>query len=250
MTTKIHDEITIIKDLLDRKVEEEYPFILDWAIDHDDGLSEEIMPFVVQCYQACAAKGMPTALLNLGALYYTGSFVPQSYEMAESLYQEAAEKGQYQAWCNLGYIYYYGRVGEPDFEKAFNCFLKGILLSGDGNCFYKLGDMYRQGLYVKKDPALAFQLFIRAANGEQNYKQEYISDVYLRIGECLLTGEGTDKDLQGAIHFLNAAREGYLKRNDGDPYGNVKRNIRRLTHLLSRLFQELDAAETSKGDCS
>ena len=248
METRISDDLSIIKDMLDNKCDEDYPYLLDWAIEHDDGLSEEIMPVVVQCYQVCAARGMPSALLNLGALYYTGRFVPQSYQMAESLYQEAAEKGQHQAWCNLGYIYYYGRVGEADYEKAFECFLKGILLSGDGNCFYKLGDMYRRGLHVKKDPALAFQLYIRAAGGEQNYQQEYLSDVYLRLGECLLTGEGVEKDLQGAIHFLNAAREGYLKRNDGDPFGNVKKNIRHLTHLLSRLFQELDAASAVKGD--
>ena len=131
----------------------------------------------------------------------------QSYQMAESLYLDAAEKGQYQAYCNLGYIYYYGRTGEPDYKKAFECFNRGVLLASDGNCYYKLGDMYRKGLYVEKDPALAFQLYLQAGRCEQTYQQEYLS---------------------------------------GDPFGNEKKNIRHLTHLLSRLFQELDAAETAK----
>ena len=59
--------------MLDNKCDEDYPCLLEWAIEHDDGLSEEIMPVVAQCYQVGAAKGMPTALLSLGECLLTGS---------------------------------------------------------------------------------------------------------------------------------------------------------------------------------
>ena len=247
MNTQLTLEIEKIMEMLKDESTCDYQFLLQWAIDHDDGVSEDVMPHVVDCYEACARKGMPAAIHNLGALYYIGRFVPQSYEMAESLYLEAIEKGCYSGYCNLGYIYYYGRTGEPDYRKAHECFSLGALLNGDGNCYYKLGDMYRSGLYADKNESLAFQMYLRAAHGEQTYLQEYYSDVCLRLGECFLCGIGTDKNRDGAIHYLNAAREGYGKRCDGDPYGYTQKNIKKLNHLLHELFKKLDEGTDDPG---
>ncbi len=240
MDTRISPDLELVTEMLRGERPCDYPFLLEWAIDHDADMTEDTAACVIGCYEACAREGMPAALQNLGALYYEGRFVPQSYPMAESLFQEAAEKGQYQACCNLGYIYLYGRVAEPDPAKAFHCFLQGALLAADGNCYYKLGDMYRHGIYVQKDPEFAFRMYVRAGECEQNYIQEYSSDVCMRLGECFLNGEGTERNLDAAIHFLNAAREGYARRRDGDPFGNVAKNIRYLTHLLADLFRNLD----------
>jgi len=84
--------------------------------------------------------------MQLGGFYYGGKM----FDLAEKYYLLADEYDCEEAAACLGYIYYYGRTGAPDYEKAFNCFVKSAKL-GNLQSFYKVADMYKNGYYVQKD---------------------------------------------------------------------------------------------------
>lgn len=54
-----------------------------------------------------------------------------------------------------------GRVGEADQEKAFYYFTQASL-AGNPNAFYKLGDAFRFGNFVKRNDEIAFQYYSMA----------------------------------------------------------------------------------------
>jgi hypothetical protein len=67
---------------------------------------------------AGAARGEAEALCQLGACYYQGDGVPQSYERAAELFEQAAAQGDTKAQTNLGYLYYYGRGVPKDVARG------------------------------------------------------------------------------------------------------------------------------------
>ena len=65
----------------------------------------------------------------------------------------AADEGDYDAACELGYMWYYGQHGEVNYAKAYHYFKEGIKADSENARYskYKIADMYRFGLHVKKD---------------------------------------------------------------------------------------------------
>ena len=98
---------------------EDYDAIFDWAYDHHDKIvSDRIMEMVCRCYEICVENGNPIAALNLGTLYYNGTYLERDYQKAAELYEIAAKAGERRAICNLGYCWYYGRHQAVDYERA------------------------------------------------------------------------------------------------------------------------------------
>ena len=60
----------------------------------------------ISILQAQSDEGNPEAKFFLGALYYSGSGVDQSFEKAIELFQEASKAGWVSATYNLGVIYH------------------------------------------------------------------------------------------------------------------------------------------------
>ena len=177
-----------------------------------------LVGYITAMYEAEIADGNHHAMNNLGALYYGGDRgFEQSFEKAVKLYKQAAERGNQVAQENLGYCYYYGRDMDVDYEKAFQYFALGAF-NGYPVSLYKIGDMYRKGLYVAKNPFEAFLLYNRALREATDDDSKRISGpVHLRLGEMCLTGEGTDKDPQQALLHFNLAEIMLLQMvMDGD----------------------------------
>ena len=179
---------------------------------------------LIQCNES-------NAMLALGALYYTGDdgIVPQDFAKAEYWYAKAAEPttsffdSHYnsQAMTNLGYIYYYGRTNTPDFEKAFYCYAKAACM-GHPNAMYKIGDMYKNGLFVAKNEDKAFHWYQEAWHclTDVYYGDDDIEDsdddyqfasTALRLGESYLYGVGTDISLSEAEKYLKIAKKRFNK---------------------------------------
>ena len=69
---------------------EDYDSIFDWAYEHHDRIeSDRIMEMVCRCYEICVENGNPIAALNLGTLYYTGTYLERDYQKAERHSPEA-----------------------------------------------------------------------------------------------------------------------------------------------------------------
>ena len=113
---------------------EDYDSIFDWAYEHHDRIESDcIMEMVCRCYEICVENGNPIAALNLGTLYYTGTYLERDYQKAAALYEIAAKAGERRAICNLGYCWYYGRHQAVDYERAYSYFHLAVLLYDDPN---------------------------------------------------------------------------------------------------------------------
>ncbi len=168
-------------------------------------MTDEVFSFVVTLLEDCVADGDEDAMNDLGALYYEGRNGKPDFEKAVYYYEMAAKAGSRQAEENLGYCWYYGRTGKKDYAKAFHYFLLGAL---DGHLIslYKVGDMYRNGLYVEKNPKEAFRIYNRCLETMTKEAADRVcGPVCLRMGQMLLDGEGCEPDAEAALYAFQRA---------------------------------------------
>ena len=165
----------------------------------------DLPPFVIEyiasLYGIEILEGNHDAMNDLGAHYYCGARgFEQNFTRAMELYNMAAENGNRQAQENLGYCYYYGRDTAVDYEKAFHYFALGAF---DGHLIslYKIGDMYRNGYYVKKNEREAFLIYRHCISVLRGGDEDYLisGPVRLRLGDMFLNGIGTKRDAEAAL---------------------------------------------------
>lgn len=169
--------------------------------DKPQKLPDFLIGFITELYEMAIADGNAAAMNDLGAQYYDGGRgFEQSFEKAVHYYEMAAENGDRQAQENLGYCYYYGRnMDAPDYEKAFHYFALGAF---DGHLIslYKIGDMYLNGYYVKKNEKEAFVIYMRCLETMTDEAAVSVAGpVYLRLGKMFLNGIGVDKNTKNAL---------------------------------------------------
>ena len=113
------------------------------------------------------------------------------------------------AMNDLVALYYDGRGCCQDFTKAIHYYEMGAFHGRLGS-LYKIGDMYRKGYYVEKNPAEAFKIYVHCV-GLMTHEDmsEFAGPVYLRLGQLYLYGEGTDKNPAETLKCFQIA-ERYL----------------------------------------
>lgn len=159
------------------------------------------------------AQGDGEAANSLGALYYDGRIGEQDFVKAAEMYEIAAKLGSAWAQENLGYIWYYGRTGVKDYAKAFHCFIKGALADRPIS-MYKIGDMYKNGYYVAKDPKMAFTVYMnsqRLMDDEENVFSAG-ADISMRLADCFFEGFGVEQDYEQALMFYQQAERLYYRK--------------------------------------
>ncbi len=205
-----------------------------------DDVPSEAVDFVKGVYLDEIALGNRDAMVDLGALYYSGRIGEQSYAKAVKYYKMAADLGCMIASENLGYCYYYGRDVEVDYEKAFNYFIKPAM-AGRTESIYKIGDMYSKGLYVDEDKDFAFKLY------EKVYRQmgnncDVKGDVCLRMGNAYYYGNGVEEDRYKALKFYQQAEYHYYAQiADGDYFKRkmLQSVIEKIDEIRDELAEEL-----------
>ena len=221
--------------------DENYDAIFQWACDHHEQVKfPDIMETVMQCYRLCMNHGNPSAALNLGSMYYNGTYVKRNYAKAFQFYEIAAAGGNQRAICNLGYCYYYGRHQAPDYQKAYEYFHLGAILYDDPNCLYKLGDMYLEGNYVDLNKKYAVILYFRALEAVNRPNEDDFCrpDILMRIGEIFLDGTVIDSDAKKALDFFMQALSGFYERRKTDPF--VSALIVRVKSKIREAEEKLD----------
>ena len=148
------------KDLKDDELLE---YVNKYSEVKDDTLSDETIDNFRYALDLLVKHKNPDGVFLYGRIMYGDGVhfkYKQDFKVALDCYLFAGEHGINQGYVNAGYIYYYDRLGngKPDYENAFNCYLKAFLNEANWNASYKLSDMYRYGLYVKKDLNTAFAL--------------------------------------------------------------------------------------------
>lgn len=229
-----------IEELSGFLADHNYAAVFQWACEHHDRTRfPDVMETVIRCYRLCMERGIPGAALNLGAMYYNGTYLKRDYQKAVELYEIAANAGDKRAICNLGYCYYYGRHQPPDFAKAYYYYNLGALLYDDPNCLYKLGDMYRDGKFAAENERYAVKLYFRALEAINRPDEEEFCrpDILSRVGEAFLYGIVVDRDPKKALDCFLQALSGFYGRRKTDPFvagliENVKDKIREAEDAL------------------
>ena len=116
-----------------------------------------------------AETGNYDAMLELAESLKWGFYGEVSPGRAAALYRRCAmapsSAVRSRAYCALGVLYYHGLVdGEADTRRAFDCFLKSVLLRPCPEALNHLADMYRYGQYVEKSESIALSLYLKAAS--------------------------------------------------------------------------------------
>ncbi len=141
--------------------ETEYYMYLGWANDtvrdypkikiptkQEEFTYVEALKFIIQ--EVSDPKDYVVDAMKKLAWFYGSK---KEHELELKYLEMAADEGDYDAACELGYMWYYGQHGEVNYAKAYHYFKEGMKGKGE-NAFYskyKIADMYRFGLNVKKD---------------------------------------------------------------------------------------------------
>lgn len=116
----------------------------------------------IQFMNDLADKDNPYGLWVKCYSHYGGnSYVPENYKISEECLLKLIDIEYNDNYPNtLGYIYYYGRVnnGIAEYDKAYKYYSLAAL-SGNVEARYKIGDMYRNGYYLKKNEQIAKSIY-------------------------------------------------------------------------------------------
>ncbi len=149
----------------------------------------------------------------------------------------------------IGSIYLHGYAGKPDFKKAYEYFSVGAL-AGYYESIYSMGDIFRNGLGVKRQPAIANKLYSDVYNAtfddfrQKRFDYEF-ADAAHRLGLCYMDGIGCDVDHYLALLYFLQADFAIKKRLEtADWYGderlaeNIKENIEVLEKELGDVIDK------------
>ena len=179
--------------------------------DHPEMMKDSAIPLVLDCYERSVATGDQRSCLNLGTIYFDGVYTQQDYKKAVEVFKAAinGESARLSAIADakLGDCYFYGKGVDADIGKAFDCYLEGILYCNHPICLYKLGDMYRSGIFVKQDSKKAYFIYNKAKKeSSMHFFNDGYAEILVRLAEAKIDGIGTEKDIQGAKKYLMMAQ--------------------------------------------
>ena len=168
----------------------------------DEGDTDAMRMFVTLCYSSedrkvyeatkekcleyvrkMAVSGDAIGYIWMADALERGELVQKNIPKAIELYEKAAKEGMTFGYECIGELYYKGKDIPRDYEKAYKYIMKSKKKSGVS--FYILGEMYRQGLYVKANKSRARQYYKKAL-GDGKYP-EY-TDMYAEFAMKRLEG--------------------------------------------------------------
>ena len=138
------------------------------------------------------------AIYNLGTMYEAGLGVTADLGMALKYYHESSEKGYAKSQVKLAHLYCQGTLLEVNYERAFDLFLKAAQQENDEGQ-NGLGQMFELGLGTKKSLKDAAHWYTKSAS-KGNPVACY------NLGCLLETGEiGEAPNIPKAIKYLRDA---------------------------------------------
>lgn len=105
---------------------------------------------MVALLSGSAFAGVPEAMAALKS---------GDYETAYREFNALADQGDTKAMVTIGMFYYKGEGFPRDYDKAMDWFLRAMAL-GNGDAYNNIGVMYRDGLGVAPNRAIAYDLFL------------------------------------------------------------------------------------------
>ena len=150
-------------------------------------------------YSMAALQNDPTALNNLGSLYYSGIGVSRDRMKAAKLFEQAVKLDNTEAALNLGFMYITGNGVARNDHAAMDLFTKAAQ-AGNPTGQFMLGYAYYKGFIVPQDYKRAAEL-LRAAADKKFDEAEYI------MAQLYLNGQGITQNYGQAVRLLNRAAD-------------------------------------------
>ena len=202
--------------------------------DHAELIDNTTIRLVLEYYEKAAEEGNQKSKLNLGTIYCGSPFVEPNYIKAVELFESAILGDDARiasiACAKLGDCYRFGKGVKVDYSKAFDCYLEGVLLCNHPVCLYKLGDMYHAGEFVNQDSKKAYFIYCKAKTVSSRFNNDSYAEILVRLAELMIDGAGTDKDVAGALKYLEMAKR--IKNKSSSPE-NIPQKIDSLLKKLS-----------------
>jgi len=164
----------------------------------------------LSAFQSCEArKPWKYTEYRIGKLYAAGLGTEQDYECAADWFEMAAAQKHRYAQYSLAGLYYHGHGVEQDFEKAFDLY-SASATQGFPYASYELAKMFQDGIGTAANAQKAAVHFKAAFSGFVALEKKSHNDkLQYRIGQMLLTGTGTQKNIDRATkYFEKSARLG------------------------------------------
>ena len=175
----------------------------------------------------------------------------------EKIYLYAVECGDEHTAYVLGKLYESGRLGQPDYAKAYEYYLRASKTKpiGDGtfensyrqvhnDAKIKLAEMYRRGIYVEKDVDKYKELINEAYEDVKDKDWTYIRYETLFAKAKLELEEG---NIEKGLEILYMAREEFWHLLRGAQEEEDYRLLDEINTTLYR-YQELDYTEADPKD--
>lgn len=148
----------------------------------------------IHAFRRAADKGSTSAMVDLGAMYGTGSGVAQNPAEARKLFERAAQAGNVRAVTNLAAL----GGGAPVDPTEARSMLAKAAAANSAQAQFQLGLMYAEGTGGPRDDVTARSLFEKAA--AQNHVAALES-----LGAFAQDGRGGPQDKEAAKQYYKRA---------------------------------------------
>lgn len=153
----------------------------------------------IQVLKQDAQRGDVNAQARLGALYYLGEGVAQSYPEAVKWYRKAAKQGHASAQFLLGSCYYYGEGVMKSYSEAVKWYRKAAE-QGNADAQYALGGCYYHGEGVAQSYSEAVRWYRKAA-------EQGDASAQFDLAICYGHGQGVTENAFEALKWWGKAAE-------------------------------------------
>lgn len=147
---------------------------------------------------------------RIGKLYSFGYGVEQDYIKAAEWYEKAVAQGNPFAAYSLGSLYLRGQGMDEDAENAYELFVMAADHEENPNAYaaYELGRMCAEGNGTDKNEKASDRWYKKAYRGFESIERNMADDkLYYRLGQMNLKGLGTKIDLDKACDYFEKAAD-------------------------------------------
>lgn len=173
--------------------EEQYAFLLS----EEPGKEKEAFWW----FERSASHGHPGGFGQMGLRLEKGIGVEQNLKRAALSYEEGARLGDGVSQSQLGRLILLGVWGQQDDARAFYWLSQGVKKGYDRNDPL-LGLCFHQGRGVRKDYDVAFSIYLKVIEREnQNqgyYDSTLLAETFYGLGELCERGLGCPRDVEAA----------------------------------------------------
>ncbi len=172
-----------------------------YLFESEDDIEEDTLERIKGYVSRAVDDNRLEAIRMVADMYFDGRGVEQDRDKASFWYMKAAEMGDASSLEQ----YKECRKDDVDHERDFKAYALAAS-KGDPLGYFRIGDMYTEGLFVEKDLNEAFNSYILAYDlACKDKESEIYPDICMKIAECFMEGRGVESNILTAKNLYEEA---------------------------------------------